>query len=76
VAAADGLSGGMGAELAEVAREAFTQAFQLAATLNAAVAIGAAILAATMLRRVRMPSDAGEGRVREPASPLPARRPC
>jgi DHA2 family multidrug resistance protein-like MFS transporter len=76
VAAADGLSGGMAAELAEVAREAFTQAFQLAATLNAAVAIGAAILAATMLRRVRMPSDAGEGRVREPASPLPARRPC
>jgi DHA2 family multidrug resistance protein-like MFS transporter len=76
VAAADPLPEVMGAQLVDAAREAFTQAFQLAATLNAAVAIGAAILAAAMLRRVRMPSDLGEGPGREPAPVLPARRPC
>jgi MFS transporter, DHA2 family, multidrug resistance protein len=76
VAAAEEIPEVMGAQLVDAAREAFTQAFQLAATLNAAVAIGAAILAATMLRRVRMPSDLGDGPGREPAPALPARRPC
>jgi DHA2 family multidrug resistance protein-like MFS transporter len=76
VAAADELPGVMGAQLVDAAREAFTQAFQLATTLNAAVAIGAAILAAALLRRVRLPSELGEGPGGEPAPVLPARRPC
>ena len=54
--------GPLGAELVERAREAFTQALQLAATLSAAVAIGAAILAAALLRRVRMGSELEEER--------------
>jgi hypothetical protein len=46
--------------LVDAAREAFTQALQLAATVCAAVAIGAAILAAAQLRRVRMDSGLDE----------------
>jgi MFS transporter, DHA2 family, multidrug resistance protein len=76
VAAADELPDVMGAQLVETAREAFTEAFQLATTLNAAVAFGAAILAAALLRRVRMPSELGEGPGGEHAPVLPARRPC
>ena len=46
VAAGDELPDPLAAELVDAAREAFTQALQVAATLSAAVAIGAAILAA------------------------------
>jgi MFS transporter, DHA2 family, multidrug resistance protein len=50
VATADQLPPGPASELVDAAREAFTHALQLAATISAAVAIGAAILAARMLR--------------------------
>jgi pimeloyl-ACP methyl ester carboxylesterase len=41
------------ADLLDAARDAFTQGLQLAATLSAAVVIGAAVLTATLLQRVR-----------------------
>jgi DHA2 family multidrug resistance protein-like MFS transporter len=42
-----------GAELLRAAREAFTRAFELTSAINGALAIGTAILAAILLRRVR-----------------------
>jgi MFS transporter, DHA2 family, multidrug resistance protein len=76
VAAAGELPDRVATDLADAAREAFTQALQLAATLNAAVAIGAAILAATMLRRVKVPQELPEDQGPRPDRPVPARRPC
>jgi MFS transporter, DHA2 family, multidrug resistance protein len=78
VAAAGELPDRVAGELADAAREAFTQAFQLAATLNAAVAIGAALLAGTLLRRERTPPELPppEAQGSSLDRPLPARRPC
>jgi DHA2 family multidrug resistance protein-like MFS transporter len=47
------LPGALGAELLSSAREAFTQAFGTTAAISAVIAIGVAILAATLLRRTR-----------------------
>jgi DHA2 family multidrug resistance protein-like MFS transporter len=60
VAAGDELPDPLALELVEVAREAYTQALQLAALLCAAVAIAAAVLAVALLRRVRMHSELEE----------------
>ena len=70
MAAGDELPDPLGAELVDAAREAFTEALQVAATLSAAVAIGAAILAAAQLRRVRMASELEEERGLEPERAL------
>ena len=53
VAAAEELPAGVGAELLEVAREAFTEGMQVAAVASAVVAAAAAVLAAALLRNVR-----------------------
>ena len=60
LAAGDGLPAPLAADLLETARQAFTDGLQMAATLSAALAIGAALLAAMLLPRVRSgtPSDA------------------
>jgi MFS transporter, DHA2 family, multidrug resistance protein len=76
VAAGDELPDQLGPALVEAAREAFTEALQLAATLNAAVAIGAAILAGALLRRVRVGSELAEERGLEPDPALAGGRPC
>jgi MFS transporter, DHA2 family, multidrug resistance protein len=77
VAAGDELPGPLGPELVDAAREAFTQALQLAATLSAAVAIGAAVLASAQLRRVRMDSEPEEARGLESERALASGcRPC
>jgi DHA2 family multidrug resistance protein-like MFS transporter len=57
VAAGEQIADPAGPELVDAAREAFTQALHVAATVSAAVAIGAAVLAATLLNRVRMQSE-------------------
>jgi MFS transporter, DHA2 family, multidrug resistance protein len=61
VAAGDELPAPLALELVDVAREAFTEAMQMAATLCAAVVIGAAILAAALLRRVHSEPDDERG---------------
>ena len=66
----------MAPELVDVAREAFTQAMQLAATLSAAVSLGAAALAVTLLRRVRMHSELEEEQGLVPDRALAGGRPC
>jgi MFS transporter, DHA2 family, multidrug resistance protein len=77
VAAGDELPGPLGPELVDAAREAFTQALQLAATLSAAVAIGAAVLASAQLRRVTMDSEPEEARGLESERALASGcRPC
>jgi DHA2 family multidrug resistance protein-like MFS transporter len=76
VAAGEELPGPVAAELVDAAREAFTQAFQLAATLNAAIALGAAVVAAAMLRGVTMRPEAEEDEGFRPERALPGRRPC
>jgi MFS transporter, DHA2 family, multidrug resistance protein len=75
VAAGDELAGEASLELVDAAREAFTEALQVAATLSAAVAIGAAILAGTLLRRVPMGSELEDERSIEPRA-LAAGRQC
>jgi hypothetical protein len=60
----------------EVAQAAFSQALQLAATLSAMVAIGAAIVALAMLRQARTRSELAEERGVEPDRALTAGRPC
>ena len=57
VAAAGELPARLGVELADAAEEAFTQAMQVAAALSAALAIGGAIIAISLLRRVRAGSE-------------------
>jgi DHA2 family multidrug resistance protein-like MFS transporter len=64
VAVGHGLPDPLSADLLDAAREAFTEGVQLVATLSAALALGAALLAAGLLRRVRRESVPG---VREPA---------
>jgi DHA2 family multidrug resistance protein-like MFS transporter len=56
LAVAEQLPHRLGAELLGTAREAFTQAFQLTAAISAAVALITAVLATTLLRRVRVGS--------------------
>ncbi len=75
VAAGDELPGRLGPELVDASREAFTQALQVAATLSAAVAIGAALLALALLRRVKIGSELAEGGP-EPEGALAGGRPC
>ena len=77
VAAGEELPGRVDSELVDAARDAFTQALQLTAALSAAVAFGAATLAATQLRRVRMHSELDEERGLEPERALASGcRPC
>jgi DHA2 family multidrug resistance protein-like MFS transporter len=76
VAAGDELPLRPAVELADAAQAAFTQALQLAATLSAAVAIGAAIIALALLRHVRMQSELAEERGVEPDRALAGGRPC
>jgi DHA2 family multidrug resistance protein-like MFS transporter len=76
VAAGDDLPAGLAMELVDAARDAFTQALQLAAALSAAVAIGAAILALALLRQARTQSEREEERGREPDRALAGGRPC
>jgi MFS transporter, DHA2 family, multidrug resistance protein len=71
VAAGDELPSPLALELVDAAREAFTEAFQLAATLSAALLIGAAIVAVALLRHVRMHTELDEERGLEAAC-----RPC
>jgi hypothetical protein len=63
-------------ELVEAAHDAFSQAMQLAATLSAAVAIGAAILALALLRHARTQSELEEEQGLEPDRALAGGRPC
>jgi DHA2 family multidrug resistance protein-like MFS transporter len=49
---AERLQGEIGAGLLDSARDAFTQGLQVTAAISAAVAVGMAILAAVLLRRV------------------------
>ncbi|MGH2805556.1 MAG: MFS transporter, partial [Thermoleophilaceae bacterium] len=60
VAAGDQLPDPLATELVDAAREAFTQALQVAATLSVAVVAGAAVLAACLLQRVRVGSGSEE----------------
>jgi MFS transporter, DHA2 family, multidrug resistance protein len=76
VAAGDELPARTAVELVDAARDAFSQALQLAATLSAAVAIGAAVLALALLRHVRMRSELDEERGLEPDRALAGGRPC
>jgi len=76
VAAGEELPGGLATGLVDAAGEAFAQALQLAATLNAVVAIGAAILAVALLQRVPLSSELEEERGIEPDRALAGGRPC
>jgi DHA2 family multidrug resistance protein-like MFS transporter len=58
LAVAEQLPGPLGAELANVARVAFTHGVQVTAATSAGIAAGIAILATILLRRVRASSDA------------------
>jgi len=64
------------AGLIGAAQAAFTQALQLAATISAAVAAGAGILAMALLRRVPMGSELGDERGPEPARAVTGGRRC
>ncbi|MGR4870510.1 MFS transporter [Variovorax sp. LARHSF232] len=61
------LPGAQGPALLDASREAFAAAFQLSANLSAAVALGAALLAALILRGPGRPPDA---RLAPPLDPL------
>jgi DHA2 family multidrug resistance protein-like MFS transporter len=74
--AAGGELPGLGPELVDASREAFTRAMEVAAGLSAAVAIAAAILAATLLQRVRTSSDLDEEHGLEPDRAFAGGRPC
>jgi MFS transporter, DHA2 family, multidrug resistance protein len=76
VAAGDELPAGAAAELVNAAQDAFTQALQLAATLSAMVAIGAAIVALALLRQARTQSELDEERGGESDRALTGGRPC
>jgi MFS transporter, DHA2 family, multidrug resistance protein len=75
VAAAGELPTRLGVDLVDAAQEAFTQALQVAAALCAALAVGAAIIAVAMLRRVRAGSDLEDGGL-EPERVAAGCRPC
>ena len=76
VAAAGELPARLGVELVDAAEEAFTQAMQVAAALSAALAIGAAIVAVSLLRRVRAGSELGAAGGPEPDRVPAGGRPC
>ena len=76
VAAGAELPARLETEVVEAAQEAFTQALQATATLSAAVAVGTAIVAVALLRRVRMHSDLEAEPGSEPDPALAGRRPC
>jgi MFS transporter, DHA2 family, multidrug resistance protein len=76
VAAGEELPGELAPQLVDAAQSAFTQAFQVAAGLNAAVAIAAALLAVTLVRRVRMRTGLEEEPGVEPAPAVAGVRPC
>jgi DHA2 family multidrug resistance protein-like MFS transporter len=75
VAARDELPGELGFRLVDAAQEAFTQALQVAAVLSSAVAIAAAVLAMTFVRRVRTSTEVERERGLEPV-PVAGGRPC
>jgi MFS transporter, DHA2 family, multidrug resistance protein len=52
----------VGQELLGIAREAFTQAFQMTAGLSAAIAIAAAVVTVFVLRDVRTGGEVSESR--------------
>jgi MFS transporter, DHA2 family, multidrug resistance protein len=72
VAAGDDLPDRLALELVDAAQEAFTQAFQVAATISAAVAVGAGILAVALLRGAPTSSEPREERGLEPEEALAA----
>jgi DHA2 family multidrug resistance protein-like MFS transporter len=74
--ASDRLPDSVALDLVDAARGAFTEALQLAATISAAVAVGAGILAVALLRGVRTGSEAEEHRELEPERALGHCRPC
>jgi MFS transporter, DHA2 family, multidrug resistance protein len=74
VAAGHELPDPLAADLLDAARDAFTQGLQLAATLSAAVVIGAATLAAVLLREVRAVSTPEPQSVLTPIRPAPTAR--
>jgi MFS transporter, DHA2 family, multidrug resistance protein len=76
VAAGEDLPAELAPQLVDAAQEAFTQAFQVVAALNAAVAIAAAVLAVTFVRRVRMRAEPEEVEGLEPAPGVIGVRPC
>jgi MFS transporter, DHA2 family, multidrug resistance protein len=76
VAAGDELPGRSGTGLVDAAQAAFTQAFQVMATISAVIALGAAIAAVALLRPVRMASELQEERGLEPDRALAGGRPC
>jgi MFS transporter, DHA2 family, multidrug resistance protein len=76
VAAAGELPARLGGELVDAAEEAFTQALQVAAALSAALALGAAIIAVALLRRVRTGSELGADGGLEPGRVPAGCRPC
>ena len=65
-AAADRLPDPIGEDLLETAREAFVQAMQVTALASAAIAVGAAVLAALLLRRERRAPHHDERTARSP----------
>jgi DHA2 family multidrug resistance protein-like MFS transporter len=52
----------LGTTLLDAAQEAFTQGLQVAALTSAAIALGAALLVAVLLRRMGADSNRKEGR--------------
>jgi MFS transporter, DHA2 family, multidrug resistance protein len=70
LAASARLSEPLAADLIEVAREAFTRGLQIAATLSAAVAVGAAVLGLALLRHVRSEPESGQQRELDPDVPV------
>jgi DHA2 family multidrug resistance protein-like MFS transporter len=76
VAAGEDLPGELAPQLVDAAQEAFTQAFQVAAGLNVVVAIGAAVLAVTFVRRIRTPAEPEQEPSLEPAPVVAGGRPC
>jgi MFS transporter, DHA2 family, multidrug resistance protein len=67
LSAAQHLPDQVGGALVEAARTAFTQGLEMTATIGAVVALGIAILAATLLRDVRAGSESEEQPDLEPA---------
>jgi DHA2 family multidrug resistance protein-like MFS transporter len=76
VSAAGDLPTRLGGDLVDAAQEAFTQALQVAAALSAALALGAAIIAVSLLRRVRAGSELGGAGGPEPDRVPAGGRPC
>jgi MFS transporter, DHA2 family, multidrug resistance protein len=76
VAAGEVLPNRLAPELVTAAQQAFTEALQVAATLSAVVVVGAAILAAALLQRLRMGTELEQERGLEPDRALAGGRPC